>query len=163
MLCDVAGGVGTLLAAVLESRPGLRGVLVDAPGVLSEADGWLSGQGMRERVELAEGDIFRSVDARADVYVMKNILHDWDDQACAKILKTVRAAMPEGSRLVVVEYLQERNRPNIVASLSDIQMMTVCDDGRERSADEIQMLLGVRGCAPAACTTGGPALVEGLA
>ena len=83
VLCDVAGGVGTLLAAILDSRPGLRGVLVDGPGVLAEADGWLAGRGLRERVELSEGDIFRSVDASADVYVMKNILHDWDDQACA--------------------------------------------------------------------------------
>jgi hypothetical protein len=164
LLCDVAGGVGTLMAAVLESRPGLRGVLVDAPGVLAEADGWLAARGMRERVELSEGDIFRSVDARADVYVMKNILHDWDDQACGTILKTVRAAMPDGSRLVVVEYLQERNRPNIVASLSDIQMMTVCDDGRERSAEELQALLEGAGLRPGRVhLTGGPALVEGLA
>ena len=59
VICDVAGGVGTLLAAILDARPGLRGVLVDAPGVLAEADGWLSGRGLRDRVELAEGDIFR--------------------------------------------------------------------------------------------------------
>lgn len=164
VLCDVAGGVGTLLAAILDSRPGLRGVLVDGPGVLAEAEGWLAGRGLRERVELAEGDIFRSLDARADVYVLKNILHDWDDQACATILKAVRAAMPEGSKLVLVEYLQERNRPHVVASVSDIQMMNVCDDGRERSAEELQALLvgaGLR--AGGVHRTGGPALVEGLA
>ena len=148
MLCDVAGGVGTLLAAVLDARPGLRGVLVDAPGVLAEADGWLAGRGLRERVELAEGDIFRSLDAKADVYLMKNILHDWDDEACATILRTLRAAMPEGSRLVVVEYLQERNEANLIASLSDIQMMNVCDDGRERSAEEIQALFRGAGLRP---------------
>ena len=164
VLCDVAGGVGTLLAAILDSRPGLRGVLVDGPGVLAEADGWLAGRGIRERVELSEGDIFRSLEARADVYTMKNILHDWDDQACATILETVRAAMPEGSRLVIVEYLQERNRPEIIASLSDIQMMNVCDDGRERSAGEIQALLRGAGLRPGkVLQTGGPGLVEGLA
>ena len=64
VVCDVAGGVGTLLAAVLDARPGLRGVFSqDAPGVLAEADGWLAGRGLRERVKLAEGDIFRSLDA----------------------------------------------------------------------------------------------------
>ena len=72
--------------------------------------------------------------------------------------------MPEGSRLVVIEYLQERNRPHVVASLSDIQMMTVCDDGRERSAEELQALLRAPGCVRARVhRTGGPALVEGLA
>ena len=94
----MAGGVGTLLAAILDARPGLRGVLVDAPGVLAEADGWLSGRGLRDRVELAEGDIFQSLSAKADVYLLKNILHDWDDEACATILGTVRATMPEGAR-----------------------------------------------------------------
>ena len=115
--------------------------------MLSEADGWLGPRHPRAR-GAPQGDIFRSLDARADVYTMKNILHDWDDEACATILKTVRAAMPEGSRLVIVEYLQERNRPDIIASLSDIQMMNVCDDGPgERSAGEIQALL--RGAGPA--------------
>ena len=162
VLCDVAGGVGTLLAAVLDARPGLRGVLVDAPGVLAEADGWLAGRGLRERVELAEGDIFRSLDAKADVYLMKNILHDWDDEACATILRTLRATMPEGSRLVVVEYLQERNEANLIASLSDIQMMNVCDDGRERSAEEIQALFRGAGLRPGQVVrTGGPGLVGG--
>ena len=164
VLCDVAGGVGTLLAAVLDARPGLRGVLVDAPGVLAEADGWLAGRGLRERVELAEGDIFRSLDAKADVYLMKNILHDWDDEACATILRTLRATMPEGSRLVVVEYLQERNEANLIASLSDIQMMNVCDDGRERSAEEIQALFRGAGLRPGQVVrTGGPGLVEAFA
>ena len=164
VICDVAGGVGTLLAAILESRPGVSGVLVDGPGVLAEADGWLAGRGVRERVELSEGDIFRSLEARADAYVLKNILHDWDDQACATILSTVRAAMPAGSRLVIVEYLQERNREHVVASMSDIQMMNVCDDGRERSAEELQALLEGAGLRPGAVhRTGGPALVEGLA
>jgi hypothetical protein len=72
--------------------------------------------------------------------------------------------MPEGSRLVVVEYLQERNRPHTIASMSDIQMMNVCDDGRERSAEELQALLTGAGLRPGAVhRTGGPALVEGLA
>lgn len=164
VICDVAGGVGTLLAAILDARPGLRGVLVDAPGVLAEADGWLSGRGLRDRVELAEGDIFESLSAKADVYLLKNILHDWNDEACATILRTVRATMPEGARVVIVEYLQERNVPNLIASLSDIQMMTVCDDGRERSAAEIQSLLRGAGLKPGKVVqTGGPGLVEAFA
>ena len=158
-------GVGTLLAAVLDARPGLRGVLVDAPGVLAEADGWLAGRGLRERVELAEGDIFRSLDAKADVYLMKNILHDWDDEACATILRTLRATMPEGSRLVVVEYLQERNEAE-----PDRLALRHPDDERVRrrpralGRGDPGAVRAAPGCAPArSCRTGGPGLVEALA
>jgi hypothetical protein len=164
VVCDVAGGVGTLLAAILRERPDLRGVLVDGPGVLAEADAWLSSIGLRERVELRAGDIFERVDADADIYLLKDVLHDWGDPACAQILSTVRATMTAGSRLVLVEDLQERNRPSPTASLTDIQMLTQCDDGRQRSADELKELLQGAGLTPGKVTlTSGPALVEGRA
>jgi hypothetical protein len=162
-VCDVAGGVGTLLAAILRARPDLRGVLVDGPGVLAEADTWLTSQGLRERVELREGDIFERVEAQADVYLLKDVLHDWGDPACARILATVRATMPPGSRLVLVEDLQERNKPSPTASLTDLQMLTQCDDGRQRSAEELKALLSGAGLRPGSVTlTSGPALVEAV-
>jgi hypothetical protein len=164
VICDVAGGVGTLLAAILRARPDLRGVLVDGPGVLAEAEGWLGSQGLRDRVELVEGNIFERVQAQADVFVLKDVLHDWGDDACARILATVRATMAPGSRIVLVEDLQEPNEPSATASLTDIQMLTQCDDGRQRSADELKALLDGAGLRPGGVTlTSGPALVEGLA
>jgi hypothetical protein len=164
VVCDVAGGVGTLLAAILRSRSDLSGVLVDGRGVLDEADVWLRSAGLRERVELRLGNIFESVDAKADVYLLKDILHDWDDAACAQILATVRAAMPDGARLVPVESLQERNVPDPVSSLTDIQMLTQCEGGRKRSAEELAALLRGAQLRPGAVTpTGGPALVEAFA
>jgi hypothetical protein len=164
VVCDVAGGVGTLLAAILRARPDLRGVLVDGPGVLAEADGWLTSIGLRDRVELKEGNIFERIEAQADVYLLKDVLHDWGDPACAQILSTVRATMRAGSRLVLVEDLQERNKPSPTASLTDLQMLTQCDDGRQRSADELRRLLEGAGLRPGAVNlTSGPALVEGLA
>ena len=163
VVCDVAGGVGTLLAAILRDRPDLRGVLVDGPGVLAEADAWLSSIGLRDRVELREGNMFERVEAEADVYLLKDVLHDWGDPACAQILATVRATMRDGARLVLVEDLQERNRTSPTASLTDIQMLTQCDDGRQRSADELKKLLQDAGLRPGAVKlTSGPALVEGL-
>jgi hypothetical protein len=164
VVCDVAGGVGTLVAALLRERDDLRAVLVDAPGVLAEAEPWLAAQGLRERVELKPGDMFEGVDARADVYLLKDILHDWDDEASAKILANVRATMPPGSRLLVIEALQERNRPDQFASLTDIQMLTQCEEGRQRSADELAGLFRGAGLRPGAVKlTSGPALVEALA
>ena len=163
-VCDVAGGVGTLLAAILGARPALRGVLVEAPGVLTEADAYLEGRGVRQRVELVEGDIFADVEAQADCYVLKNVVHDWDDATSARILGAVRTAMRAGTRLVLVEQLQERNRPHPFASLTDLQMLTQCDDGRERSRAELRGLLSAAGLTPGRVErVGVGALVEGVA
>jgi hypothetical protein len=163
-VCDVAGGVGTLLAAVLREHPGLRGVLVDAPGVLREADGYLGEAGVRDRVTLTQGDIFEGIDAAADVYLLKDVLHDWDDGRCAAILGVVRAAMPPGARVLLVETLQEGPGPDPIASLVDVHMLTQCDGGRQRSAAELHALLRGAGLAPGAVhRTAGPALVEGVA
>jgi hypothetical protein len=163
-VCDVAGGVGTLLAEILAGRPALRGVLVEAPGVLAEADKYLTERGVRDRVELVEGDLFGDLRAEADVYVLKNVLHDWDDPTSAKILAGVRATMAPRSRLVVIEQLQERNKPHPFASLTDLQMLTQCVDGRERSREELRDLLSGAGLEPGRVERSGTgALVEGVA
>lgn len=163
-VCDVAGGVGTLLAEILSKRPALRGVLVEAPGVLAEAENYLTARGVRDRVELVEGDLFGELHAEADVYVLKNVLHDWDDETSARILGAVRATMAPRSRLVVIEQLQERNEPHPFATLSDIQMLTQCVDGRERSRAELQALLAGAELKPGRVERSGiGALVEGVA
>ncbi|MEZ5074323.1 MAG: methyltransferase [Solirubrobacterales bacterium] len=163
-VCDVAGGSGPLLAAILEARPGLRGVLVEAPGVLPEADAHLREAGVRDRVELVAGNIFERVEAEADLYLLKDILHDWDDERSLRILETVRRAMSTGARLILVETLLDPDDPDPVAVLVDLQMLTQCDGGRQRSAEELQALLSSAGLRPGAVhRTGSPALVEGIA
>jgi hypothetical protein len=163
-VCDVAGGIGTMLAGILRARPGLRGVLVDGPGVLREAEQHLARAGVRDRVELSEGDIFTGMAARADVYTLKDVLHDWDDERCTTILRTVRQAMPSGARVVLVETLQDPNAPDPIASLVDVQMLTQCDGGRQRSVAELHGLLRAADLVPGTVRrTAGPALVEGYA
>lgn len=163
-VCDVGGGVGTLLAAVLDRDPSLRGALVDAPGVLAEAEGFLAGRGLRDRVELVPGDLFGDVPVAADVYLLKDVLHDWDDARCATILGTLRAAAPTGAAVVLVESLQERNRPHPFVSLADVQMLTQCDGGRQRSVAELHALLAAARFAPGTVReTLTHALVEGVA
>jgi hypothetical protein len=161
-VCDVAGGAGTLLAALLAEKPGVRGVLVEAPGVLTEARGHLDRRGLGERVELVEGDLLGTIDATADVYVMKNILHDWHDEACGHMLSTVAAAMPSGARLLVIEQLQEPDDAHPFVSVTDLQMLTQCEGGRERSPQELHALLASAGLRPGRVDrTGISALVEG--
>ena len=164
VIADVAGGSGPVLAGVLAARPGLRGLLVEAPGVLEEAKGHLGAAGVLERVELREGDMFERIDAEADVYVLKDILHDWDDERSLRILRTVGDAMRPGSRLVLVETLLDRNEADPIAASVDMHMLTQCDGGRRRSVKELQALIREAGLRPGAVhRTGGPGLIEALA
>jgi len=163
-VCDVAGGVGTLLAAVLDHDPSLRGVLVDGPGVLEEAAGFLDARACRDRVELVPGDIFSELPARADVYLLKDVLHDWDDERCSRILRAVGDAAAVGARVVLVETTQEPHAPHPFAAFEDLQMLTQCDGGRQRSVAELQALLGAAGFAAGSVReTLSHTLVEGVA
>jgi hypothetical protein len=142
VVCDVAGGIGTLLSAIIaKSDADLRGVLVDGPGVIAEAEAFLTTRGVADRIDRVVGDTFGAISATADVYLLKDILHDWDDERCCKILSTVAAAMPSGSRLVLIELLQEANAPNPFAPFLDLLMLTQTDGGRQRSAEELATLL----------------------
>lgn len=149
VVCDVAGGTGRLLSAIVaESHAHLRGVLVDVAGVIAEAEPLLADRGLAERITCVEGDIFGGIDASADVYVLKDVLHDWDDQRCATILSNVAASMPSGSKLVVIEFIQQPNRPNPFSPLLDLHTLTQRDDGRLRSVAELSTLFTDAGLRP---------------
>lgn len=148
VICDVGGGVGTLLSEIITSCGGLRGVLVESPDVSARARTFLEARGLTERVDVVVGDMFGTVPATADVYLLKDVLHDWDDEHCSKILSTVAATMPRGSRIVLVEVLQQPNTPNPLAPWADLLMLTQTDGGRQRSADELAALLTDAGLCP---------------
>jgi predicted nicotinamide N-methyase len=148
VVCDVAGGVGTLLSAIIASCTGLRGVLVDGQDVIARAGDYLKERGLADRIEAVAGDMFGDIPATADVYLLKDVLHDWDDERCRKILSTVAAAMPSGSRLVLVEILQRPNTPNSLAPWADLLMLTQTEGGRQRSVDELAALLTDAGLRP---------------
>ena len=141
---DVGGGTGALLAEVLRHRPAIGGVLLERPGMLELARGYLAEQGVADRCELVEGDFFSSVPAGGDVYVLKSVLHDWDDERCIAILRSCRAAMDHSARLAIVELLlPERMTPGdamLSAALLDLIMLAYAG-GRERTAAEFAQLL----------------------
>jgi hypothetical protein len=149
VVCDVGGGIGTLLSVIVgESDSHLRGILVDSAPMIAEAERFLAERAVADRIDRVEGDIFRAVNATADVYVLKDVLHDWDDDRCGKILAAVAASMPSGAKLVVCEYLQPRNRPNTFSPLLDLHCLTQRDDGRLRSLAELSALLNGAGLRP---------------
>ncbi|HEX3693156.1 MAG TPA: methyltransferase [Solirubrobacteraceae bacterium] len=163
-VCDVAGGIGTLLAAILRRRSDLQGVLVDAPEVLAEAGPFLRSAGVAERVQCRAGDLFGEIDATAEVYVLKWILHDWSDERCLSILGKVRAAMRRGARLVAIDQHLEPDRPSPVTSMVDLLMLVECEGGRERSPEQVRALMAECGLEPGRVRHAGPhMLVEAVA
>jgi hypothetical protein len=164
VVCDVAGGIGTLLAAILERRPRARGILLDAPEVLADAEEFLRASGVGERVERRAGNLFGELDARADVYVLKWILHDWSDDACRDILRRIRATMPLGSRVVAIDQHLESGRPSPFSSLADLLMLIECEGGRERSPEQVHGLMADAGLKPGRVRHSGlHMVVEGIA
>src|SRR5262249_41068280 len=90
-------------------------------------------------------DVFASVPEGLPAYVLKDVLHDWDDARALALLQVVRRAMPPGARLLLVELLMEEGPVASLASLVDLQMLAITDGGPQRSGDETAMLLGKAG------------------
>lgn len=162
-ICDVGGGRGTLLSEILLHHPKVRGILVDAPGVLESARGLLDARGVRERVELVPGSFFDTVPSGADVYVLKTVLHDWDDERSMKILSVVRSAMNPGARLVIVDFIVEADCDHY-GVMVDMHMMLVCGEGRERSRADFERLLHASGfrMGRVLTTSTGMGIIEGV-
>jgi hypothetical protein len=143
-LVDIAGGTGGLISAILNVYPQMRGVLFDLPHVIAEAGPLLDAAGVRDRCETATGDFFKSVPAGGDAYVMKWIIHDWDDEKSIAILKNIHRAMNENGKLLLVEMVvAEANQPDL-SKFMDLNML-VMTGGRERAEAEFNALLAAAG------------------
>lgn len=141
---DIAGGNGSLLAAVLRKNPDLTGVLFDVPPVVEAARTFLKSIGLVERCRFETGDFFRAVPQGGDVYLLCRILHDWDDERCVALLTNCHAAMTPGGTLLIVErLLPEYGRPSLALGYG-VHMMAVAG-GRERTEEEYRVLLGQAG------------------
>lgn len=139
-IVDVAGGHGRLLAAILASAPDARGVLYDLPKVIAGAMPLLTEMQVAERVRLAEGSFFDGVPAGGDAYVLKHIIHDWDDDPSLQILRNVRSAAAPGASLLLVEAVIPEDDSRSLGKWTDMEMLII-NNGRERTADEYRRLL----------------------
>ena len=143
-IVDVAGGDGALLGHILAHYPSARGTLFDQPHVLTVAAEVLRGSNVADRCEIVAGSFFESVPSGGDVYLLKFILHDWEDEPAAAILRTCRAAMEKGARLLVIERLLGPPNEGRDGKFSDLHML-VNVAGYERSRDEFEALLACAG------------------
>ncbi|GAA2857229.1 methyltransferase [Streptosporangium fragile] len=141
---DVGGGIGVLLAAILHGNPQARGVLLEDAGVIPLARDRLAAEGVADRVDLVAGDFFAEVPSTGDLYLIKSCLHNWDDHDAGRILATIRAAMPAGVRLLVVDAVVPAGNGFHYSKVSDVELLTLAG-GRERRADEWQALFAATG------------------
>ena len=132
---DVGGGNGTLIAALLAAHPRLRGVVFDQEHVVSGAEEVLRSAGVLDRCEIVSGSFFSSVPSGGDAYVLKWIVHDWEDEECVAILGACREAMGPAAVVLVIERDLGEPNENPAAKISDLNMF-VMPGGRERSRDE---------------------------
>jgi hypothetical protein len=142
-LADIAGGHGYLLAQILKANENLKGVLFDMPQVIEGAPELLERESVTDRVKTVAGDFFASVPS-ADAYIMKHIIHDWDDERCVTILKNIHAAMSGNGKVLIVEsVVPEGNEPHY-SKLLDLEML-ISPGGKERTAEEYRVLLANAG------------------
>ena len=139
-IVDVGGGVGSLLVAILENRRAIRGMLVEQPELLADADLVLSKRGVRDRCKLLAGNFFDRIPAAGDVWALSQVLHDWPDAECRTILQRCREAMRPTDRLLVIEMLIIPCEANIRVSLIDLTMLMYFGEARQRTIDEYKHL-----------------------
>jgi hypothetical protein len=147
MLADIGGSHGMVLALVLAKYPELRGTLFDRPGVVADAKPVLDMHGVAGRVACIGGDFFESVPTGADAYLMKHILHDWNDLDAGRILATIHRAAAPGSKLLIVEAIVEEGNTPQFAKFLDIEVMAMTPGGHERTLEQWQTLLQASGYA----------------
>lgn len=144
-VCDVGGGTGTLLAGIVAAHPAVHGTLFDLPAVVADAGPVLAAAGVADRVEVIAGDFFSSVPAGRDRYVLQAVVHDWDDEACVRLLGNVRQALPPHGRALVLEQELPRRRGWHPAMALDLEMLVDTGAGRERTRAELDALFARAG------------------
>jgi hypothetical protein len=144
LVVDVGGGKGALVGGILKAHSHLGGIVCDLPAGLAAAPEYLARLGVADRCALVECDFFDTVPSGGDVYLLKDILHDWDDEHATAILSVCRRAMSRGARVMIVERVMPSRVTNdpahLNAAMTDLQMMVQLG-GRERTVDELQRLL----------------------
>lgn len=143
-LADVGGGNGSLLTPLLQKYPAMKGILFDLGHVTGRAKANIKKAGLAERCEVREGNFFESFPAGADAYLMRHIIHDWDDQQSIQILKNCRAVMPSHGRLLLVEAVVPMGNEPSPAKEFDMVML-IYPGGMERTEEQYRALFSAAG------------------
>ena len=166
-IVDVGGGNGTLLIGILSALPALRGVVFDRPDAAAHASQQITAAGLNERCQAVGGDFFTEVPSGGDAYLLKHVIHDWDDDRARSILDNCRRAMSPAARLLIIEGVYPPRIDTSLASrgaaANDVNMLVVTG-GRQRSEAEFHALFDATGfrLARIVPTPANVSIIEGL-
>jgi len=143
-LADIGGGNGSLLSAVLGRYPDLQGMLFDLAGVIERARERFDAAGLTDRCRLLAGSFFEEVPGGADAYMLRHIIHDWDDEKAALILRNIVAVLPDDGRVLVLDSVIPPGNEPFAGKHMDLSMMLI-PGGQERTEEEFRQLFAAAG------------------
>jgi len=139
-LADIGGGEGTFLFKLLERNSDLKGILFDLPHVVETAGKLAEEYGVKDRVDIIPGNFFDTDIPVADAYLLKNILHIFDDETCVQLLKKIGRVIPEDGKILILEtVIQPDNKPHF-GKMFDLEMLLGTENGKERTKKEYEKL-----------------------
>lgn len=144
-IADIGGGEGMLLAGIVEQSKRAKGILFDLPENHNKAEDFIKAAGLSQRISYVPVSFLEPFSLEADLYIMKNVLHNWDDEHCCLILENLRRNMNKGSILLVLELVVPGPGVASYAKMVDIQMLSTMPGGRERTGKEYASLLSKSG------------------
>lgn len=139
-LVDVGGGQGTLIASILKANPEMQGILFELRTVIAGAKSLIEAEGVENRCSLIAGDFFDSVPSGGDAYMLKHIMHNWEDERARAILKNCHRAMVENDKLLVIEEVIPSGNEPCSGKLFDVTMMVLFPGACERTEVEYRSL-----------------------
>jgi hypothetical protein len=145
VVADIGGGEGLLLSSILYKYKKLKGILFDLPEGLNHPQPIFEKYGVTERVQVIPGNFFTSAPSGADVFILKNIVHNWSTEENTIILKNIRKVMPSDGKILIIEMILDETNQASLGKLIDLQMMVFMNDGKERTLKEFGTLLGLAG------------------
>jgi predicted O-methyltransferase YrrM len=144
-IIDVGGGQGYMVSAIAAKYPGVKCIVFDQPHVVHLATENFARFEVQDQCRFIEGSFFEKVPEGGQLYILKNILHDWDDDTCIRILKNIHDAMPAGAHILIIDALIEDNNKNSFGKILDLQMLIGMEGGRERTRHEFETVLNAAG------------------
>ncbi|MCC5669506.1 acetylserotonin O-methyltransferase [Nostoc sp. CHAB 5784] len=142
---DVGGGHGTLIKSILKANPAVTGILFDRPSVIEGSSKSIEAAGLAERCEVVGGDFFESLPSGGDVYILSSIIHGWNNEDSARILRNCHRAMVNNGRLLLGELVIPTGNEPFFGKIHDINLMIAGDSGQERTENDFRKLYDMSG------------------